>query len=71
MFPTNNPADGNLAADILRGADAIAAHLGFPRRAIYHLVAKGRLPHFRLGDTVCARRSTLARWIEQQEAQAA
>ncbi|RUU45006.1 DNA-binding protein [Mesorhizobium sp. M6A.T.Ce.TU.002.03.1.1] len=60
-----------LAADILRGADAIAKHLGFPRRAIYHLVSKGGLPHFRLGETVCARKSTLGAWIEQQEARAA
>lgn len=58
----------NLAADLLRGADAIAAFLGFPRRTVYHAVAKGHLPHFRIGETVCARKSTLARWIEQQEA---
>ncbi|RWO18650.1 MAG: DNA-binding protein [Mesorhizobium sp.] len=61
----------NLAADILRGADAIAKHLGFPRRAIYHLVSIGGLPTFRLGETVCARRSTLAKWIAEQETKAA
>lgn len=60
-------SNDNLAADILRGADAIAKHLGFPRRAIYHLVSKGGLPSFRLGETVCARRSTLANWISEQE----
>ncbi|CAH2409384.1 excisionase family DNA-binding protein [Mesorhizobium escarrei] len=60
-----------LAVDILRGADAIAKHLGFPRRAIYHLVSKGGLPHFRLGETVCARKSTLSAWIEEQERAAA
>lgn len=61
----------NLAFDILRGADAIAAFLGFPRRAIYHLVSKGGLPAFRLGETICARRSTLTAWIAEQERQAA
>lgn len=64
-------SNDNLAADILRGADAIAKHLGFPRRAIYHLVSKGGLPHFRLGETVCARKTTLSSWIAEQEARAA
>lgn len=64
-------SNDNLAADILRGADAIARHLGFPRRAIYHLVSKGGLPSFRLGETVCARKSTLANWIAEQERAAA
>jgi excisionase family DNA binding protein len=59
-----------LAADILRGADAIAKHLGFPRRAVYHAVSKGSLPTFRIGETVCARKSTLAAWIEGQESAA-
>ncbi len=65
-----NHANDNLATDLLRGADAIAAYLGFPRRAIYHAVSKGHLPHFRVGETVCARRSTLAAWIAAQEAAA-
>lgn len=58
----------NLSADLLRGADAIAVYLGFPRRTIYHAVAKGHLPSFRMGDTVCARKSTLTSWISEQEA---
>lgn len=65
------PDNDNLANDILRGADAIAAFLGFPRRAIYHLVSKGALPSFRLGETVCARKSTLTAWISEQERAAA
>lgn len=63
----NHDNDNNLAADILRGADAIAAFMGFPRRAIYHLVAKGAMPHFKLGDIICARKSTLTNWISEQE----
>lgn len=61
------PDNDNLAADLLRGADAIAAFLGFPRRAVYHSVSKGHLPHFRIGETVCARKSTLTTWISEQE----
>jgi excisionase family DNA binding protein len=64
-------SNDNLAADLLRGADAIAAYLGFPRRTVYHAVAKGHLPHFRIGETVCARKSTLTTWIEAQERAAA
>ncbi|KQR77599.1 helix-turn-helix transcriptional regulator [Rhizobium sp. Leaf341] len=62
-----NADNDNLATDLLRGADAIAAYLGFPRRAVYHLVAKGEMPSFRIGETICARRSTLLAWISEQE----
>lgn len=64
-------SNDNLAADLLRGADAIAKYLGMPRRAVYHAVTKGHLPTFRIGETVMARRSTLAVWIAEQEARAA
>lgn len=60
-------ANSNISVDVLRGADAIAAFLGFPRRAIYHAVSKGHLPSFRIGETVCARKSTLTAWIAEQE----
>ena len=63
-------ANNNLSNDLLRGADAIAAFLGFPRRAIYHSVSKGHLPSFRIGETVCARKSTLTAWIADQESAA-
>ncbi len=66
------PANDNtpLAGDILRGASAIAAFMGFERRVIYHLASKGTLPVFRMGDIVCARKSTLVAWVIQQEAAA-
>ncbi len=60
----------NLANDILRGAGAIAEHLYGDRRhrrTIYHLAQTKRLPIFHLGSTICARRSTLIAWIEDQE----
>ena len=63
----------SLADDLLRGAEAIAEHLyGHPRhrRKVYHLAKTKRLPVFRLGSTLCARRSTLIAWIEDQEIKA-
>ena len=44
------PDNDNLATDLLRGAEAIARFLGFPRRAVYHAVAKGHIPHFKIGE---------------------
>jgi hypothetical protein len=47
------------AADMLRGADEIAYFLygdRDQRRKIYHLVATSRLPVFKLGSMICARR---------------
>jgi hypothetical protein len=73
------PPDGgalpgeNLAEDLLRGADQIAGFLfGNPgeRRKVYHLAEKSRLPVFRLGSVLCARKSTLMIWIEAQERRA-
>jgi excisionase family DNA binding protein len=61
----------NLAADTLWGAAAIAAYLGLPRRAIYHAAAKGHLPHFRMGDTLGARKSELAAWASSGQSRAA
>ena len=63
----------SLAGDLLRGADQIAGFLfGNPkeRRKIYHLAETSRLPVFRLGAVVCARKSTLLSWIIEQEMQA-
>lgn len=56
-----------LSEDILRGAAAIADFLGFDRRSIYHLAAKGHLPTFRIGEILCGRRTTLTTWIAGQE----
>lgn len=61
---------GDLATDLLRGAEAIAHFLfgdAKQRRKVYHLAEKSRLPVFRLGSLLCARKSVLLQWIEQQE----
>ena len=53
--------------DLLAGAAEIAAFMRLNRRQVYHLVETSRLPVFRLGTQLCARRSTLLRWIEEME----
>ena len=68
--PRLNVAD-RLDGDILQGAAQIARFLfgsESDRRRVYFLVESGALPHFRLGGTICARKSTLVDWIENQEA---
>jgi hypothetical protein len=60
----------SLAGDILYGADGIAEFLfgdTTQRRKVYNLVETCRLPHFRLGAAICARKSILLEWIHQQE----
>jgi hypothetical protein len=64
------PAELCLADDMLRGAEAIAEFLfgdSKQRRKVYHVVECGKLPTFRLGSILCARKSKLLEWIEQQE----
>ncbi len=61
-----------LADDLLRGADAIAEFIFGStkhRRKFYYYAsdAKIRMPHFRIGNVVCARKSTLLDWISRQE----
>jgi hypothetical protein len=65
-----------LGDDLLRGAEAIAEFLfgdRRERRKVYYLMGEARLqlPHFRLGTIICARKSTLVRWIEMHEARSA
>jgi len=58
------------SADLLRGADKIAEFLfgnACERRKVYHLAETSRLPVFRLGAVLCARRSVLLEWVRHQE----
>jgi hypothetical protein len=58
-----------LAAKVL-SADEIAKFLYGPngnRRKVYYLAACTRIPVFRLGTKLCARRSVLLNWIAGQE----
>jgi hypothetical protein len=59
-----------LSEDLLKGADEIAEFFygdRRQRRKIYHLAETSRLPVFRLGAVLCARKSQLMAWIEAQE----
>lgn len=70
---TSNIKPDELAGDLLCGADEIAKFLFGPngsRRKVYYLAACTRLPVFRLGTKLCARRSVLFAWIARQESRA-
>jgi hypothetical protein len=59
-----------LADDILEGADAIAEFLfgsSSYRRKVYYLAECSKLPIFRLGSVLCARKSVLLEFIAGQE----
>lgn len=58
--------------DLLRGAEEIAEFMfgdRTHRRKIYYLTSdlKKGMPHFKIGSLTCARKSTLLRWIAEQE----
>ncbi|ASY69738.1 hypothetical protein SF83666_c23220 [Sinorhizobium fredii CCBAU 83666] len=56
-----------IGLDILTGAKEIARFLNLtPRQVSWHH-EQGNLPTFLMGRTVCARKSTLLKWIEDQE----
>ncbi|WP_159005708.1 helix-turn-helix domain-containing protein [Bradyrhizobium sp. S69] len=66
----NKEASASLFGDILYGADEIAEFMRGKkkfRRSIYNLVRADRIPYFRIGNTICARRSVLLAWIAEQE----
>lgn len=49
----------------LRGADAIASHIGAPRSRVYALTSAGRIPVERDGSALIARRSELDEWVRE------
>lgn len=60
----------DLSNDILTGADQIAGFIyGDPKKRskVYHLADKAKLPVFKIGKTICARKSTIMAWISEQE----
>ncbi len=70
--PATEEACPTLAEDLLRGADAIALFVfgdAKARRKVYYYAseAKVRMPTFRMGNVICARKSKLIDWIERQE----
>lgn len=63
MTDTTEP----LHNDLLFGAEALALELGMTKRQIYHAAAAQHIPFFKIGSALCARRSTLVKWMAQQE----
>lgn len=55
----------DLSRDLLVGADVIADYLGVRKRQIYHAAERNYLPLFRFGALICARKSTLTKWVEE------
>lgn len=72
-------AQRDLSDDLLEGAMAIARFVfgdesNTARRRVYHLAGlkrNDRLPVFRIGQQIFARKSTLLRWISERESTAA
>jgi hypothetical protein len=57
-------------AGLLYGAEAIAAFLGIEVKQARHRIDEGKIPTFKIGATVCARRRTLKAWLASLEQQA-
>lgn len=53
-------------SDLLYGVEAIARHLGIRKRQAYSLHETRAIPTFKIGARVCARRSDLDAWLEEQ-----
>jgi hypothetical protein len=60
-------AENQQSEDLLYGYGAIAAYLNLRIRQAKHIAEKQSLPTFKIGKTVCARRSTLSAWLAEQE----
>lgn len=56
--------------DLLHGYAAIGRFLGMTPRQVQAKAEKGRLPVFKMGRNVCARRSSLNTWLADLEAKA-
>ena len=61
------PVGATDTADLLTGVREIAAFLGWTKHAAQHRIDGGLLPHFHVGRTICARRSTLNAWLAEAD----
>lgn len=70
MQTTTESPPPSQSLDLLIGADKIAEYIygdAKLRKRIYHLADNRAIPTFRLGNMLCARRSTIVQWIIKQE----
>ena len=70
----NNSTNPAISDDLLFGAGKIAEFLFGDvrhRRKIYYLTneAPNGIPHFKIGQTTCASKRAILRWITEQEEQ--
>lgn len=61
----------NLGDDLLYGAKAIADYMFGDdskkiQRRVYNYCANKQIPFFKMGSTVCAKKSRIDEWIEKQ-----
>lgn len=59
---------GNDNADLLYGAGPISRFMGLTEKQVRHRIEAGQIPSFKIGGTICARRSSLNSWLAEQEA---
>ena len=52
-----------IKADLLYGCAAIGEFLDLSAYQVQHQVDAGRIPHFRIGKTICATRAALTAWL--------
>jgi hypothetical protein len=67
MHPEVTTQEGDIARDLVFGARAIGSTLGLTPRQVYHAAAHAHLPTFKIGGTICARKSTLMAWFSRLE----
>ncbi len=59
-----------IPGDLLYGVPACAEFLGCTERQARHRFEKGQLPSFRIGESICSRKSTLSAAIDRLEREA-
>ena len=52
-----------IKADLLYGCADIGEFLGLSAYQVQHQVDAKRIPHFRIGKTICATRGALTAWL--------
>ena len=67
LIDTSPLREGDIASDLMVGAEAIGEFIGRPEREVYYLASVGRLPVFRWGAKLAARRSTIRTHIMELE----
>jgi excisionase family DNA binding protein len=62
--------DATNEPDLLYGCEPIAEFLGISKRAAYSLIERKRIPTFKIGRTIAARKSRLRQHFETLEKEA-